>query len=41
MRQRGAKILNKIADQEYGMRDFDVADPDGNNLCFGEPIVAI
>ncbi|MFQ5658539.1 MAG: glyoxalase superfamily protein [Candidatus Methylomirabilales bacterium] len=36
--RRGARILSEIADQEYGMRDFDVVDPDGNTLCFGESI---
>jgi catechol 2,3-dioxygenase-like lactoylglutathione lyase family enzyme len=33
---RGLKVRNEISDQEYGMRDFDFADPDGNLLCVGE-----
>ena len=35
-RTKSAKILNDLANQAYGMREFDVEDPDGNNLCFGE-----
>lgn len=33
--QRGANIIKAPADQPYGLRDFDVADPDGNMLFFG------
>ena len=32
---RGAKVLKPRQDYDYGMRDFDVADPDGNQLTFG------
>jgi catechol 2,3-dioxygenase-like lactoylglutathione lyase family enzyme len=32
---RGAKLLNQPADRDYGMRDFDVVDADGNQLTFG------
>jgi uncharacterized glyoxalase superfamily protein PhnB len=32
---RGANVLNPPQDYPYGMRDFDVADPDGNHLTFG------
>lgn len=32
---RGAKVLKPPQDYAYGMRDFDVADPDGNRLTFG------
>jgi uncharacterized glyoxalase superfamily protein PhnB len=31
----GAKPKNEPADQFYGMRDFIVHDPDGNQLSFG------
>jgi catechol 2,3-dioxygenase-like lactoylglutathione lyase family enzyme len=33
--QRGARVLKAPADYDYGLRDFDVADPDGNMLFFG------
>jgi len=35
---RGAKVLKPPQDYAYGMRDFDVADPDGNQLTFGMEI---
>jgi hypothetical protein len=35
LRRRGAKLLNAPRDYDYGMRDFNVADIDGNELCFG------
>jgi uncharacterized glyoxalase superfamily protein PhnB len=35
LKGRGAKVLNVPKDYAYGMRDFDVADLDGNELCFG------
>ena len=34
-RVRGARVLKAPADQPYGLRDFDVADLDGNMLFFG------
>ncbi len=34
-KSRGAKILSEPKDYPYGMRDFDVNDLDGNQLCFG------
>jgi catechol 2,3-dioxygenase-like lactoylglutathione lyase family enzyme len=33
---RGARLLNEPRDRPYGMRDFDLLDPDGNHLCFGK-----
>ncbi len=33
--RRGAKILGAPMDSSYGMRDFNVVDPDGNQLTFG------
>jgi len=38
IRQRGAKIEGEPADQQYGMRDFVMRDPDGNLLTFGCPL---
>jgi len=35
LRSRGARTLNEPKDYPYGMRDFDVHDLDGNQLCFG------
>ncbi|MBR0709804.1 bleomycin resistance protein [Bradyrhizobium liaoningense] len=32
---RGARLLNRPEDRDYGMRDFDVVDADGNQLTFG------
>lgn len=32
---RGARIIAPPQDYAYGMRDFDVADLDGNRLTFG------
>ena len=37
--QRGGVPLAEPADWPYGMRDFDIADPDGNLLAFGAEIV--
>ena len=35
LQKRGARILKAPANQAYGLRDFDVADLDGNMLFFG------
>ncbi|WP_334536107.1 bleomycin resistance protein [Bradyrhizobium sp. AZCC 2230] len=32
---RGARLVNRPEDRDYGMRDFDVVDADGNQLTFG------
>jgi catechol 2,3-dioxygenase-like lactoylglutathione lyase family enzyme len=32
---RGAGIVKPPQDSDYGMRDFNVLDPDGNQLTFG------
>jgi uncharacterized glyoxalase superfamily protein PhnB len=32
---RGANVLQPPQDHAYGMRDFSVADPDGNQLTYG------
>jgi hypothetical protein len=31
---RGARILNAPKDQDYGLRDFGIADIDGNMIFF-------
>jgi len=33
--ERGAKVIKPPQDYDYGMRDFDVIDLDGNRLIFG------
>jgi catechol 2,3-dioxygenase-like lactoylglutathione lyase family enzyme len=33
--RRGAKLINRPEDRDYGMRDFDVVDADGNQVTFG------
>ena len=35
LKARGARALNEPKDYPYGMRDFDITDLDGNQLCFG------
>lgn len=35
---RGVAMARAIGDQPYRMRDFDLFDPEGNRLCFGEAI---
>lgn len=36
----GGRIAASIGDRPYGMRDFSVLDPAGNELSFGEAIVS-
>lgn len=33
---RGARVVKPPQDYDYGMRDFNVLDVDGNDLCFGQ-----
>ena len=33
--KRGARVLKAPKDYDYGLRDFDVADLDGNMIFFG------
>src|SRR5262245_730086 len=33
--KRGAKVLTEPRDEDYGIRDFDVTDLDGNMIYFG------
>lgn len=37
LKQRGIEA-SAIGNRDYGMRDFEVIDPDGNRLAFGEPV---
>jgi uncharacterized glyoxalase superfamily protein PhnB len=36
LKSKGARKMEEPADRPYGMRDFDINDLDGNQLCFGE-----
>lgn len=38
VQKAGVSVTRSIENSGYGMRDFNVADPDGNNLSFGQPI---
>lgn len=33
----GVTVRVPIGDRDYGMRDFTIADPSGNELTFGQP----
>ena len=33
---RGASVARELCDQPYGCRGFDVLDPNGYRLCFGQ-----
>jgi uncharacterized glyoxalase superfamily protein PhnB len=36
LRQAGAHVTVALAERAYGMRDFRIVDPNGNELSFGE-----
>ncbi len=38
--QLGAAVIKPIADRDYGLRDFTIADPDGFGLRFGTRLAA-
>lgn len=35
-REMGLQVLHPLGDQDYGMRDFSVAGPDGMRVSFGQ-----
>jgi len=35
---KGVEIMGPIGDQDYGLRDFVISDPDGNSIGFGAEI---
>ena len=35
---RGVSIRHELRDESYGMREFMIADADGNRINFGQPI---
>jgi uncharacterized glyoxalase superfamily protein PhnB len=38
LKARGARLMNAPKDYPYGMRDFNVLDLDGNEICFGTQV---
>lgn len=36
LRERDVPIVQPLTAQPWGVRDFVVADPDGNRICFAE-----
>ena len=38
LQARGVRIVKGLRDQEYGLRDFIFADPDGNRIDVGQPL---
>jgi len=35
---KGVSILHELREESYGMKEFLIADPDGNEITFGEPV---
>jgi catechol 2,3-dioxygenase-like lactoylglutathione lyase family enzyme len=35
---KGVSILHELREESYGMKEFMIADPDGNQINFGEPV---
>ncbi len=38
--QRGATVTSPLDSHDYGMRDFQIKDPDGNLIGFGAPLAS-
>ena len=36
LKEKGAIITNPLNERDYGMRDFDIQDPDGYIIAFGQ-----
>lgn len=34
----GVRIIKGLRDQQYGLRDFVISDPDGNRIDIGQPL---
>lgn len=39
-RRRGVRIVKGLRDQTYGLRDFIIADTDGNRIDIGQPLTS-
>lgn len=37
LRERGTAGVGEVAEQDYGLREFVLSDPDGNRIRFGSP----
>jgi predicted enzyme related to lactoylglutathione lyase len=35
--EKGVKVLHKLKVEPYGMKEFKIADPEGNEISFGQP----
>lgn len=38
LQSRGVPILHPLKDEPYHMKEFMIADPDGNTINYGEPL---
>jgi catechol 2,3-dioxygenase-like lactoylglutathione lyase family enzyme len=38
LRERGARVEGEPVDHPWGLRDFRVLDPEGNQITFGQPL---
>ena len=38
LRHRNTAGVGPVADQDYGLREFILTDPDGNRVRFGSPV---
>jgi uncharacterized glyoxalase superfamily protein PhnB len=41
LKSAGVDVRVPIGDRPYGMRDFRIVDPSGNELSFGQPIAGV
>ncbi|MGO3127360.1 MAG: bleomycin resistance protein [Luteimonas sp.] len=41
LKSAGVDVRVPIGDRPYGMRDFRIADPSGNEISFGQPIAGV
>ena len=38
LNKSGVRIIKGLRNQQYGLRDFVIADPDGNRIDIGQPL---
>ena len=39
LHKNGVKVVHALGDRPWGNRDFTIADPDGNEITFSEPLL--